>query len=173
VNAVVLNRLWILSIGVENTGILKMSEDRSHIFMTPETAKGLQLIDKGRLVEERGAPAYVVMGNVDVANVIHAPIDEADKNLPTEAAQKIRSVVRATYGPDATIYASQVTQLLKHLRLHDNESYCIHEKKFGRKYITRAGIEAASNYIKAHPMDAIRVFGSKKAVARYEQKQAS
>jgi hypothetical protein len=55
----------ISKIGVENTGILKMSEDRSHIFMTPETAKGLQLIDKGRLVEERGAPAYVVMGNVE------------------------------------------------------------------------------------------------------------
>ena len=56
------------------------------IFMTPETAKGLSLIDKGRLVEEAGAPAYVVMGNVDVKNFIHAPLDDADKNLPTEAA---------------------------------------------------------------------------------------
>jgi hypothetical protein len=157
-------------IGVENTGILKMSEEKSNIFMTPETAKGLQLIDKGRLVEERGAPAYVVMGNVNLANVIRAPIDDADKNLLTEAAHKLRPAVRATYGPDTTIYASQVTQVLKHLRLHENNDYCIQEKKLRRKYITRAGIEAVLNYIKSNPMEAIKVFGSKKAIARYEQK---
>jgi hypothetical protein len=116
----------ISKVGIDNTGILKMSEERSHIFMTPETAKGLNLIEKGRLVEERGAPAYVVMGNVDLANVIRAPIDEADKNLPTEAAEAILPAVRQTYGPETSIYASQVTQLLKHLGLHDDENYCIH-----------------------------------------------
>jgi hypothetical protein len=95
----------INKIGVDNTGILKMSEDKSSIFMTPETAKGLQLIDKGRLVEEPGAPAYVVMGNVDLTNVVRTPIDDADKNLPTEAAEKIQPLVREIYGPETTIHA--------------------------------------------------------------------
>jgi hypothetical protein len=161
----------INKIGVDNTGILKMSEERSNIFMTPETAKGLQLIDKGRLVEEPGAPAYVVMGNIDLTNVIRAPIDEADKNLPTEAAEKIRPLVRETYGSETTICASQVTQLLKHLGLHEDERHCIHERKLRRKYITRSGIDAVSHYIKAKPMDAIKIFGSRQAVARYQQSQ--
>jgi hypothetical protein len=43
----------IQKVGVDRTGILKMSEESSSIFMTPETAKGLALIDKGRLVEKR------------------------------------------------------------------------------------------------------------------------
>ena len=83
--------------------------------MTPETAKGLSLIDKGRLVEEAGAPAYVVMGNVDVKNVIQAPLDDADKNLPTEAAARIRPLVRRVYDNQTSITAGQVSMVLKRL----------------------------------------------------------
>ena len=75
----------IQKIGVERTGILKMGDEASSIFLTPETAKGLSLIDKGRLVEEHGAPAYVVVGNVDVANVVRAPLADADKIYPPKS----------------------------------------------------------------------------------------
>ena len=39
----------IKKIGVDRTGILKMTEQSSSIFMTPQTAKGLSLIDEGLL----------------------------------------------------------------------------------------------------------------------------
>ena len=44
--------------------------------MSKETAKGLAFIDKGKLVEEHGAPAYVVMGNIDLHQIAHAPMAE-------------------------------------------------------------------------------------------------
>ena len=42
----------IQKVGVDKAGILKMSEDTSTIVMT-QSAKGLSLIDKGRLVENQ------------------------------------------------------------------------------------------------------------------------
>jgi hypothetical protein len=57
--------------------------------MSKETAKSLNFIDKASVVEEKGAPAYAIIGNVEVKDVIHAPLDEADKNLPSEAPQKL------------------------------------------------------------------------------------
>lgn len=44
--------------------------------------------------EEQGSPAYVVMGNIDLEKVVHAPLDEADKNLPSEAAKLLLPVVQ-------------------------------------------------------------------------------
>jgi hypothetical protein len=161
----------IQKVGVDRTGILKMSEESSSIFMTPETAKGLALIDKGRLVEKRGAPAYVVVGNVDVANVVHAPLPEADKNLPTEAANILRPMVRKLFGADTPFSPSQVTMALRHLGLDGDGIHSIHEKKFQRKFVTRAGIEAVRTFIEGKPLEAITTFGSKTSVARFKDKQ--
>lgn len=158
----------IQKVGVDKAGILKMSEDTSTIVMTPETAKGLSLIDKGRLVEEPGAPAYVVMGNVNVKNVIHAPLDEADKNLPTEAAARIRPLVHRIYDRQTKITAAQVSMVLKHLGLSDDNIHVVKEPKFHRKFITRAGIKAVEEFIERDPRGALRSFGSRAALARYD-----
>jgi hypothetical protein len=158
----------IQKVGVDHTGILKMSADSSSIFMTPETAKGLALIDKGRLVEKRGAPAYVVVGNVDVANVVHAQLSEADKNLPSEAAKILLPKVRETYGSQTPFSPSQVTLTLRHLGLDGDGIHSIQEKKFRRKFVTRAGIEAVKNFIEQKPLDAVSAFGSKETIARFK-----
>lgn len=161
----------IQRVGVDRTGILKMSEESSSIFMTPETAKGLSLIDKGRLVEKRGAPAYVVVGNVDVANVVHAPLPEADKNIPTEAANILRPTVQKIFGAGTPFSPSQVTAALRHLGLDDDGTHSIHEKKLQRKFVTRAGIEAVKEFIEGRPLEAITAFGSKASIARFKEKQ--
>jgi hypothetical protein len=79
----------IQKVGLENAGVIDMSAPTSPIFMSKETAKGLSFIEKGNIVQEAGAPAYVIMGNVDLRHVVHAPIDEADKNLPSEVAKML------------------------------------------------------------------------------------
>jgi hypothetical protein len=163
----------IQKVGVENAGILKMSEEASTIFMTPETAKGLSLIDRGRLVLEDGAPAYVVMGNVDIKNVVHAPLDNADKNLPTEAAAQLLPLVRETYDRHTKIAASQVSKVLKYLGVGEDNIHVIEEPKFKRKFITRAGIRAVRAFIESDPLGALRVFGSRASVLRYEEKLKS
>jgi hypothetical protein len=76
----------VQKVGVANAGVMDMSGPKSSVYMSKETAKGLNLIDKANLVEKKGAPAYVVMGNVDVNQIVHAPLEDADKNIPTEAA---------------------------------------------------------------------------------------
>jgi hypothetical protein len=160
----------IQKIGIDKAGILKMSEDTSTIVMTPETAKGLSLIDKGRLVEEPGAPAYVVLGNVDVKSIVHAPLDEADKNLPTEAAAKIRPLVHRVYDHQTKITAGQVSKILKHLGLSDDNIHVVSEPKFRRKFITRAGIQAVHDFIERDSRAALKCFGSRDALSRYDAK---
>jgi hypothetical protein len=48
-------------------------------------------------------------------------------------------------------------------------SHCVKEKKLGRKYITRAGIKKLAEYINEKPLEALRAFGSKAAIQKYEQ----
>jgi Schlafen, AlbA_2 len=157
-------------VGFDRAGVVDITAgEASNIFVSRETAKGLTFIDKANLVHDKGAPAYVVLGQVQLSNVVHAPLEEADKNLPTEAAEQLRPVVKEMYGPSATIAAQQVTKVLRRLQLDDDDRYCVKEKKLKRKYITRAGIKAVADFIRSEPLEAIRVFGARHAIAQYEQ----
>jgi Putative DNA-binding domain len=158
----------VQKVGVANAGVMDMSGPKSSVYMSKETAKGLNLIDKANLVEKKGAPAYVVMGNVDVNQIVHAPLEDADKNIPTEAAKLLSPIIAEVYGEDVqVIHASQVTALLKHLGIDGDNLHCIFEKKFGRKFVTRAGLQALETFIREHPEQAINVFGSKAAKQRF------
>jgi hypothetical protein len=157
----------IQKVGLENAGIVDMSAQKSRIYMSKETAKGLTLIDKGQLVQEHGSPAYVVMGNIDLEQVVHAPLDEADKNLPSEAAKLLLPLVQKTYGGLTGISPSQVTQLLKHLGIDGDNQHCVLERKFRRKFVTRAGIDAIASFIRKEPTKALKAFGSRLANVRF------
>jgi Putative DNA-binding domain len=158
----------VQKVGVANAGVVDMSAPRSSVYMSRETAKGLNLIDKANLVEEKGAPAYLVMGNVNVNQIVHAQLEDADKNIPTEAAKLLTPIVAEVYGRDVqAIHAAQVTALLKHLGIHGDNQHCIYEKKFGRKFVTRSGLLALETFIREHPKDALDVFGSKAAKQRF------
>lgn len=71
-----------------------------------------------------------------------------------------------------SVWASQVSALLKKLKIHNDNVHCVFEKKFRRKYVTRAGIKAVGDFIREKPLDAIRTFGSKAAIEKYEQQIA-
>lgn len=160
----------VQKVGLENAGIVDLSAPRSNVYLSAETAKGLHFIDKGNLVEEKGAPAYVVMGNVDLRQVQHTALPEADKNFPTEAAKMLSGIVKDVYGLPR-ISAQQVTQLLRHLGLDGDGEHCILEKKMNRKYVTRMGLAALEAFIKEKPAEAIQAFGSKKARDAYAANQ--
>ncbi|MFH1346189.1 MAG: ATP-binding protein [Pseudomonadota bacterium] len=163
----------IQKVGLENAGVIDMSAPTSPIFMSKETAKGLSFIEKGNIVQEAGAPAYVIMGNVDLRHVVHAPIDEADKNLPSEVAKMLMPLIREMYGRVTGISPSQVTMLLRHLGIDDDNQHCVHERKFRRKYITRAGIGAITDFIRSSPEDALKTFASRAANANFAIRQLS
>jgi hypothetical protein len=162
----------IQKVGLENAGVVNMSAQKSRIYMSKETAKGLTLIDKGQLVQEQGSPAYVVMGNIDLEQVVHAPLDDADKNLPSETAKLLLPLVKKTYGGLTGISPSQVTKLLKHLGIDGDNHHCVLEPKFRRKFITRAGIDAITDFINKDPTAALKAFGSRLANARFALQNA-
>lgn len=162
----------IQKVGLDNVGVVDLSAQKSRIYMSKETARGLTLIDKGQIVQERGSPAYVVMGNVDLEQVVRAPLDEADKNLPSEAAKILLPLVQKIYGDLTGISPSQVTQLLKYLGIDGDSHHCVFERKFRRKFVTRAGIDAIANFIRKQPTEALRAFGSRLANSKFDLKNA-
>jgi hypothetical protein len=158
----------VQKVGLASAGVVDLSAPRSSIYMSKETAKGLNFIDRAKLVEEKGAPAYAIMGNVEVKDVVHAPLDEADKNLPSETAEKLLPLVKEIYGEQTKFSPSQVTQLLKHLKIDGDNVHCIIEPKLRRKFVTRMGISEIEKFIREQPENAIKVFGSKASIACYE-----
>lgn len=162
----------VQKVGLENAGVVDMSVPQSSVYMSAEAAKGLAIIDKATIVQEKGAPAYVMMGNVATKEIVHAPFEDEDKNLPTETATLLSPMVNDVYhGDPSRIHPSQVTKLLQHLGIDKDNRHCIYEKKLKRKYVTRLGIAALEHFIRTHPKDALEAFGSKESIARYHAKQ--
>ena len=160
----------VQKVGLDNAGVIDVTVPKPSIMMSPETAKGLNFIKKAELVEEKGAPAYMVVGQVDLQHVVHAPLDDDDKNLPTEAAKLLSRVVKDVYGI-TRISAQQLTSLMRHMKIDGDDQHCVYEKKLRRKYVTRAGLAAVEDYIRSNPGHAIQAFGSKAAKGEYLLKQ--
>lgn len=156
----------VQKIGLDNAGVIDVSVPKPSILMSPETAKGLNFIKKAELVEEKGAPAYVVVGQVDLQHVVRAPLEDEDKNLPTEAAKLLSPIIKSVYGIPR-ISAQQVTLLLRNMKIDGDNIHCIYEKKMGRKYITRAGLKAVEAYVRKNPDEALQAFGSRAAKSAY------
>jgi hypothetical protein len=156
-------------VGVVDATALTRLGGLTTLYISKEAARSMNFIDRGRFVEspEQGAPAYFVAGKVNLNEVIHVPLEDVDRNLPTEAARLLSPCIRETYGNHQKISASQVTTLIRHYGLEDMP-YHDYDKKIRRRYITRAGIEKLKENIRADPAAAIRAFGSRAAILAYE-----
>ena len=93
------------TIGADRVGIIDASKpavpgEETKLYVSREVAKSLNFIDRGQFVEsdEEGSPAYIVAGTVQLNEVIERPLDDADRNLPNEAALQIKSVVDELFG---------------------------------------------------------------------------
>ena len=165
-------------IGAERIGVLDVSktaepgEDRK-LYVSREVAKSLNFIDKGRFVEsdDQGSPAYIVAGTVQLNEVIERPLDDADRNLPNEAAKKIRPVVETLLGGRTPFTGSHLARLAKHLGVRNgvetNPQYCIYDKKVKRAFYLRAGIEHIIEQLRADPDHCFPAFASKATMQSY------
>lgn len=171
-NAFLENVEIMQKIGPERVGIVDASKvggpnDATQLYVSRETAKTLNFIDQGRFVEagEDGEPAYVVAGTVQLNEVIRGPLDEADKNLPNEAAEQLRPVIDALYGRGVPFTGHHLSKLSRHLGIRagneSDERYCIVETKLKRAYYTRAGIAHIAERLRAEPEESLRSFASR------------
>jgi hypothetical protein len=170
-------------IGPERVGIVDASRaaapgEMAKLYVSREVAKSLNFIEKGRFVEtdEDGSPAYIVAGTVQLNEVIERPLDDADKNLPNEAANKIRPVIEELYGLGTPFTGHHLAKLSRYLGVRDGEQtdqkYCVYDKKFKRAFYLRAGIDYIVAKLRKSPRDCFRSFASKVSIEAYENQGA-
>jgi hypothetical protein len=167
-------------IGPERIGIFDTSKaaapgETTKLYVSREVAKSLNFIDKGRFVEtdEDGSPAFVVVGTVQLNEVIVGPLDDADKNLPNEAAEKIKLVVEELFGAGTPFTGLHLAKLARHLGIRDggktDPHYCIHDKKLKRTFYLRPGIQHVMDKLREQPKECLRSFASKPVIEAYEK----
>lgn len=181
--AAFMQNLKIISeVGPDRIGILDMSKgtgdgDTTRLYMSRETARHLNFIERGRFVEseDEGDPAYMVIGSVQLNQALAGPLDPEDQNLPNEAADKLRSVVEDVYWAGVPFTGHHLAKLAKHVGLRGDgpadPRYCIVDEKVRRVYYTRAGIEKLGEAVRATPAETLASFASKPTIEQFEAEQ--
>ena len=169
-------------VGPEKVGIVDASStgipgDSTKLYVSREVAKSLNFIDKGHFVEidEEGSPAYIIAGTVQLNEVIERPLDDADRNLPNEAAGQIRPLVEELFGAGTPFTGHHLAKLAKHLGVRNgvetNRRYCVYDQKVKRAFYLRAGIEHIMERLQAEPDNCLPAFASKATIQAYEARE--
>ena len=172
----------IQKIGPNRVGVVDVFDavdqnETTNLYISRETARTLNLIDRGRFVESEdlGAPAYYIAGNVQLNEAIVTILAEADKNLPSEAAEIIKPVVRELFGPDVPFTAQHLARLARYSGIRDgtqtDQRYCVFESKINRVFYTRDGIDFIVSKLKSDPDKGLRAFAAKKHISTIENDQ--
>ncbi|MEO1168566.1 MAG: ATP-binding protein [Pseudomonadota bacterium] len=181
-NAYLQNLKIMSDVGPDRVGVVDMSRaatpnDEGTLYLSRQTAESLSFIDEGRFVEtkDQGDPAYMVVGRVQLNEVVPGPLDPADKNLPTEVAEKLKPVAEEVFGFSMPLTGAHVAKLAKHLGIRgDGEAdpqFCINDEKLKRIYYTQSGVDLMENEIRDNSRDALQSFASRETIARYQDAQ--
>ncbi|UFX03343.1 hypothetical protein SmedWSM1115_06735 [Sinorhizobium medicae WSM1115] len=129
----------------------------------------MNFIDQGRFteVESDGSPAYLVVGKVSLGEVVHAPLEAADKNLPSEVAPLLEPIAQELFGEGCRLPTPAVKQLLEEFGLLEMPFH-EYDPKVKRRYVTRKGIAEVQRLMREEPRRALRSFGAKSSIKSYE-----
>ena len=178
--AAFMQNLKIISeVGPDKIGILDMSKgaadgDTTRLYLSRETARHLNFIERGRFVEsqDQGDAAYMVIGNVQLNQALAGPLDPEDQNLPNEAADKLRPIVEDVFWEGIPFTGQHLAKLAKYAGLRGDEPadprFCIIDQKVRRVYYTRAGIQRLEEALRGSPGDALNSFAAKSTIDQFE-----
>jgi hypothetical protein len=173
-----LQNLKIISeVGPQKVGIVDVSRgvvpgEATRLYVSRETARNLNFIERGRFVEsqDEGDPAYVVIGNVQLNQVVAGPLDPADQNLPAEAAAILQPLVTEIFDDAVPFTGQHLAKLAKHVGIRGagdaDPRFCIEDAKVKRVFYTRAGLDRLRQAINEDPEQALRSFASKATIDR-------
>ncbi len=166
-------------VGYEKVGVVDATSfgdpaKATNLYVSKETAKSMNFIDHGRFTEstDESSPAYLVVGKVSLGEVVHAPMEDADKNLPSEVAETLLPLVRELFGNDVSLPTSGIKPLLEGFGLME-KPYHEFDTKIRRRYVTRAGIDELKVKMRAEPLKALQSFASQKVIKAYEDSLAA
>ncbi|WP_114214439.1 MULTISPECIES: ATP-binding protein [Brucella/Ochrobactrum group] len=161
-------------VGYEKVGIVDATSfgdagKATNLYVSKETARSMNFIDEGRFaeVDDGASPAYLVVGKVSLGEVVHAPLEAADRNLPNEVATVLQPIARELYGEDVRLSKSAVKPLLETFNLLEMPFH-EYDPKVNRRYITREGIAEIERCMRNEPLKAIKSFGAKSNIRAYE-----
>lgn len=174
----IINRLGPEKVGIVDATKAARPGNGSSLYVSREVAKTLNFIDKGRFVEtdEEGSPAYVVAGTVQLNEVVDRIIEDADKNLPQEAADCLAGVAGEVWGDLIRFGRSHLAKLATALGMRNGSAgdgqHCVYDTKVNRWYYTRAGLAALDAAIRQDPLGSLRQCGPRAAIEAFELQQA-
>lgn len=171
-----LQNLKIISeVGPEKVGIIDVTRavvpgEATRLYVSRETARNLNFIERGRFVEseDEGDPAYLVVGNVQLNQVVAGPLDPADQNLPAEAAAILQPLVAEVFDNAVRFTGQHLAKLAKHVGIRGagnaDPRFCIEDAKVKRVFYTRAGLDRLRQAINDDPEESLRSFASKATI---------
>lgn len=144
-----------------------------NFFIPKEAAKGLNIIDRARLVEDAGAPAYEILGTVHLTNP-----EYNDTRLPMRAEQSAISMVAKMEEIFWNGFKWSYWHLKKaadHLGFWENDNG--DQVHTGREPLSKTtiyyanGRESILNFAKQNPKEFIEVVGSTKTIVEWKERK--
>lgn len=174
----IINRIGPEKVGIVDATKAVQPGNGSSLYVSKQVAKTLNFIDRGRFVEtdEEGSPAYIVAGTVQLNEIVERIVEDADKNLPQEAADSLAAVTREVWGDLVQFGRSHLAKLATALGMRNGPAgdgrHCVYDTKVKRWYYTRDGLVALENAIRQDPLGTLRNCGPKAAIEAFEAQHA-
>jgi hypothetical protein len=149
-------------------------EGKEMTFYLPASAAAdLNVIDEGTLVHEGGAPAYKLVGNVQLST----PADKDPRNprRPSDAVEEMRPSIAAVFGAAFPWTYSHLRKAAEHLGFWDlaegDKTHTGVEPITGTTLYYAKGREAVTQFAKQTPDDFVEVVGSQKTQEAWKKAQ--
>ncbi len=141
-------------------------------FYLPATAaSNMNVIDRGTLVQEGGAPAYKLVGNVQLST----PADRDPRNpkRPSDATEEMRATIKEVFGNTFPWSHSHLRRAAEHLGFWNqpegDKTHTGVEPITGTTLYYAKARDAVSQFARQTPDDFVEVVGSQKTQQAWKQ----
>lgn len=144
------------------------------LYLPEESAKKLNVVDRARLVESKGAPAYEIKGNINLTT--HSPKDPRKPMLPRSAARALKNDIEGVFWKGVPWGDQHLRKVARHLgfwntRDGDEKNTTVDELTKHPRYLERGRI-AIRDFAVNNPDEFIEVAGSKATKSTWKRMRA-
>lgn len=143
--------------------------DSTTLYVPEDAAKALNIIDRGRLVQTRGAPAYEIKGSVRLTT--HPRRDPRKPLLPASTVRVLRSDIERTFWKDIPWAPIHLKKAASHLGYWNDPKgdgrHTMCDELTGRVMYFEQGRIGIRNFFQNEPDTFIDVVGSQRTKIQY------
>jgi len=165
-------------VGFDNVAIADFrnsnaGSDAVTLWVSEDTAKDLKIIDKGRLVQSAGAPAYEIRGAIQ--SIVPRDRDPRKPLLPAQAVRVLRPAIHKIFGASFPWAERHLNTVAKHLGFwNDNTGDKLNvetDSVTRRPMYYEAGRSAIEKFATRDPDAFVDVVGSRPTKTAWRQKK--